>query len=41
MNDRSRWTWVVVLTVAVAVAGAWLYADPASGPSPVVTKPLG
>ena len=34
MDHRSRWAWVIVVTLVLALAGAWLTADP-EGSMPV------
>ncbi len=34
MDHRSRWAWVIVVTLVLALTGAWLTAD-ADGTLPV------
>lgn len=40
MNERSRWSWLVAITVVAAVAAAWVSSDPETPADPLLSQPL-
>lgn len=39
MNERSRWNWVVLITVVAAMASAWVSADAGEFIGPLLAQP--
>lgn len=40
MNERSRWRWLMAITVVAAVAAAWVASDPDTPAGPLLLQPL-
>ncbi len=39
MNERSRWSWLVLITVVTAVAAAWVSTDAGEFVGPLLAQP--